>query len=450
MKVAIIGAGWAGLAACAALREADAQVTVFEAGRTPGGRARRVVHPAFGAQLDNGQHILLGAYDQTLALMRRVGRNPATLLMRRSLRLASLDGQFRLSAPALPAPWHALAALLAARGLAWPERVAALRLMRGLRQMAWLPPRDWTVAQLLAHFQQPDRLARLLWEPLCLAGLNTPLAEASAVLYARILHDSLAGTRHDSDLLLPCVDLSALWPDAVALRANMRYGDTVRHLVPSARGVDVNRERFDAAVLAVPPSVAARLLGNALREAGTPGLLKALQAFDYLPIGTLNLRLAGPWPLPEPMMLLREDRARGQVGQWVFDRSRLTGRGPGGELAVVTSAARGLAETDRAAAIAALTAQVAEQAARHPARLPPMPPVEAAELFIEKRATFAAVPGLVRPLNTTPWTTLTLAGDWTDTGYPGVLEGAVRSGLQAARVLLERLQARAGEQAPRH
>ena len=437
-KVAVIGAGWAGLAACAALREADAQVTVFEAGRTPGGRARRVVHPEFGAQLDNGQHILLGAYDQTLDLMRRVGRNPAMLLMRRSLRLASLDGTFRLSAPALPAPWHALAALATARGLPWRERMDALRMMRGVKNTGWQPPRDWTVAQLLAHYRQPATLTRLVWEPLCLAALNTPPAEASAVLYVRILRDSLAGSRHASDLLLPCVDLSALWPDAVALRANMRYGDTVRQLVPSARGVDVNRERFDAAVLAVPPSVAARLLGTALREAGSPGLLKALQAFDYLPIGTLNLRLAAPWPLPEPMMLLRENAARGHVGQWVFDRSRLSGRGPGSELAVVTSAARGLAEADRAAAIAALTAQVAEQAARHPARLPPMPAVQAAELFIEKRATFAAVPGLVRPLNTTPWPTLALAGDWTDTGYPGVLEGAVRSGLQAARVLLAR------------
>ncbi|OZI17681.1 hydroxysqualene dehydroxylase HpnE [Bordetella genomosp. 7] len=437
MKVAIIGAGWAGLAACAALREADAQVTVFEAGRTPGGRARRVAHPAFGAQIDNGQHILLGAYDQTLALMRRVGRNPDALLMRRSLRLASLDGSFRLSAPTLPAPWHALAALLTSRGLAWRERLDAVRMMQGLRAMDWLPPRDWTVSQLLEHFRQPARLVSLMWEPLCLAALNTPPAEASAVLYSRTLRDSLAGSRRDSDLLLPCVDLSALWPDAVALRANMRYGATVRHLVPLPEGVDVNRERFDAAVLAVPPSVVARLLGDALRAMGSTGLLKALQAFDYLPIATLNLRLAGPWSLPEPMMLLREDRPRGHVGQWLFDRSRLTGRGPCSELAVVTSAARSLVEADRATAIAALTAQIAEQAARHPARLPPMPAADAAELFIEKRATFAAVPGLARPLNTTPWPTLTLAGDWTDTGYPGVLEGAVRSGLQAAQVILQ-------------
>ncbi|MFJ1302297.1 hydroxysqualene dehydroxylase HpnE [Pseudomonadota bacterium AL_CKDN230030165-1A_HGKHYDSX7] len=438
MKVAVIGAGWAGLAACATLRAADAQVTVFEAGRTPGGRARRVVHPGFAADLDNGQHILLGAYRETLALMRRLGRNPDALLMRRPLRMASLDGRFRLSAPPLPAPWHAAAALITARGLSWRERFAAIRLMRGLEQRAWQPPRDWTVATLLAHYDQPDGLVRNLWEPLCLAALNTPLATASASLFAHVLRDSLTGDRRNSDMLLPCVDLSALWPDLVALRATMRYGSTVRQMTPSDAGVDIHGEQFDCAVLAVPPAAAARLLGPALRSAGSQGLLRALQAFQYEPIATLNLRLAAPWSLPEPMLLLREDAARGHHGQWLFDRARLTGHGQRGELAIVASAARALVDADRDSAIAALVEQVTQQAARHPAGLPPLPAIERAELFVEKRATFAAVPGLARPLNTTPWRSLALAGDWTDTGYPGVLEGAVRSGLAAARVLLGR------------
>jgi len=435
MKAAVIGAGWAGLAAATALHEAGAKVTVFEAGRTPGGRARRVAHPGFDDHLDNGQHILLGAYTETLALMRRLGRNPDALLMRRPLRLASLDGAFRLSAPRLPAPWHAAFALLTARGLDWPARLAATRFIHGLRGAGWQAPAVWTVADLLAHHAQPRELVRLLWEPLCLAALNTPPAQASAALFARVLRDSLAGALRDSDILLPCVDLSALWPDAAARQVTMRYGHTVRQLQPGETGVDVYGERFDAAVLAVPPSAAARLLGGALRDSGSPGLLKALQAFDYMPIATLNIRLAQPWALPEPMMMLREDRARGHLGQWLFDRARLTGRTGQGELALVVSAAQGLAEADREAAVAALLAQVREQAARHPARLPPMPEVAQAELFIEKRATFAAVPQRVRPLNHTPWRTLALAGDWTDTGYPGVLEGAVRSGLQAARVL---------------
>ncbi|MBC9903286.1 hydroxysqualene dehydroxylase HpnE [Achromobacter xylosoxidans] len=435
MKAAVIGAGWAGLAASVALREAGAKVTVFEAGHTPGGRARRVFHTDFDAPLDNGQHLLSGAYRHTLALMRRVGRNPDALLMRRPLQLASLDGRFRLAAPRLPAPLHMAAAILRARGLAWKDRLATLRLMRGLKAMAWTPPREWTVLHLLHYHAQSDALIRQVWEPLCLAALNTPTATASAALFARVLRDSLTGSRENSDMLLPCTDLSALWPDAAARQVTMRYGSTVRQLRPSAEGIDINQERFDAAVLAVPPTFAARLLDAPLREACATGLLDALKAFEYMPIATLNLRLQDPWRLPEPMMMLREESARDHYGQWLFDRAQLAGDTKAGELAVVTSAATGLAERNRRQLIEALIDQVAEQAARHPARLPAMPEVAAAELFIEKRATFAAVPGLTRPLNTTPWPTLALAGDWTDTGYPGVLEGAVRSGLQAARVL---------------
>ena len=435
MKAAVIGAGWAGLAASVALREAGAKVTVFEAGHTPGGRARRVFHTDFDAPLDNGQHLLSGAYKHTLALMRRVGRNPDALLMRRPLQLASLDGRFRLAAPRLPAPLHMAAAILRARGLSWKDRLATLRLMRGLKAMSWTPPREWTVLHLLHYHAQSDTLIRQIWEPLCLAALNTPAATASAALFACVLRDSLTGSRENSDMLLPCTDLSALWPDAAARQVTMRYGSTVRQVRPSAEGIDINQERFDAAVLAVPPSFAARLLDAPLREAGATGLLDALKAFEYMPIATLNLRLQDPWRLPEPMMMLREESARDHYGQWLFDRAQLAGDTKAGELAVVTSAATGIAERNRRQVIEALIDQVAEQAARHPARLPAMPDVTAAELFIEKRATFAAVPGLSRPLNSTPWPTLALAGDWTDTGYPGVLEGAVRSGLQAARVL---------------
>lgn len=436
MKVAVIGAGWAGLAAATTLHEAGAQVTVFEAGRTPGGRARRVVHPAFAADLDNGQHVLLGAYSETLALMRRLGRNPDQMLMRRPLRLASLDGGLRLCAPPLPAPWHAAVALFAARGLTWADKLAALRLIRSLRACAWCPPHAWTVAQLLAHHAQPESLVRQIWAPLCVAMLNTPPERAGAGLFARVLQDTLDGGPRDSDLLLPCVDLSALWPDVAARQVTVRYGNTVRRLQPDEHWVDVNGERFDAAVLATPPSVAARLLGAALSVRGAQGLLEALQGFTYMPIATLNLRLAGPWPLPEPMLMLREDPARGHAGQWLFDRSRLTGRGEQAELAIVSSAAQSLVEAPRETAIAALVEQVREQAAHPATGLPPMPAVREAELLVEKRATFAATPLLARPLNRTPWRSLTLAGDWTDTGYPGVLEGAVRSGLQAARALL--------------
>ena len=212
---------------------------------------------------------------------------------------------------------------------------------------------------------QSDTLIRQLWDPLCLAALNTPTAQASAGLYARVLRDSLGGRREASDLLLPCTDLSALWPDAAARHLTMRYGSTVRQLQPSQDGVVVNQERFDAAVLAVPPAFAARLLDAPLREAGAGGLLDALKSFDYLPIATLNLRLAGLAPARTHDDAARGS-ARGHLGQWLFDRARLVGDDKTGELAVVASAAVGVAERNRQPVIEALIDQVAEQAARHP------------------------------------------------------------------------------------
>ncbi|OWT70150.1 amine oxidoreductase [Achromobacter sp. HZ28] len=431
-RVAVVGAGWAGLAAAVALHDRGYAVTVLEAGRTPGGRARRVTHADFDLPLDNGQHILLGAYSDTLALMRRLGCEPDRLLARLPLALASLDGAFRLRAPRLPAPLHAAYALLTARGLDGSARMAALRLMRALQRAQWRLPAADSVADLLARHGQPESAVRWLWEPLCLAALNTPVAQADAQLFAHVLRDSLAGARAASDLLLPRVDLSALWPDAAAALCDVRYGVTVRLVEPSADGVRIDGDFYDAAILAVPPANAARLLGAALGD--------RLAGFEYSPIATLNLRLDAPWRLPMPMMMLREDAARGHDGQWLFDRAGLAGDSSRGELSIVVSAAARLADRlardDRAAVMAPLIEQVREQAVR--GGLADLPAIAHAELLVDKRATFSATPGLARPGNATPWPALCLAGDWTDTGYPAVLEGAVRSGQRAATLIAGR------------
>ncbi len=130
-RVAVIGAGWAGLAAAVRLAEGGVPVTVFEAARQAGGRARTV--ELDGIELDNGQHILLGAYRETLALLARV--NPAwqAQLLRLPL-LLRVEPDFRLRAVRLPAPWHLAAALLGARGLGWGERARALAFVAALRR----------------------------------------------------------------------------------------------------------------------------------------------------------------------------------------------------------------------------------------------------------------------------------------------------------------------------
>ena len=140
-----------------------------------------------------------------------------------------------------------------------------LRLMRGLKAMSWAPPREWTVLQLLRRYAQSDTLIRQLWDPALPGRAGTPTAQASAGLYARVLRDSLGGRRAKPATCCPaptCRRCGRTPPRALT----MRYGSTVRQLQPSQDGVVVNQERFDAAVLAVPPAFAARLLDAPLRE----------------------------------------------------------------------------------------------------------------------------------------------------------------------------------------
>ena len=185
-RVAVIGGGYAGFAAAVTLATAGREVTVFESARTLGGRARRV--EAYTATVDNGQHILLGAYAQTLALIRTVHGAGAEheLLDRRRLCL-NQPGVFRLSTPALPAPLHLAVGLLFARGWSWADRKVTIDFVRSLRREHYRCDSSLTVGSLLQG--QPESVIRTLWEPLCLAALNTPIATASATLFLNVLAD---------------------------------------------------------------------------------------------------------------------------------------------------------------------------------------------------------------------------------------------------------------------
>jgi len=203
-RIAVVGGGYAGFAAAVTLATAGRAVTVFESARTLGGRARRV--EAYSVTVDNGQHILLGAYAQTLALLRTVHGAGAEheLLDRRRLCLNE-PGVFRLSTPALPAPLHLAVALLFARGWSWADRHATIAFVQSLRREDFRCDPGLTVGALLDG--QPAAVIRALWEPLCLAALNTPVAVASATLFLNVLAASLGAQARDSDLLLPRVDL---------------------------------------------------------------------------------------------------------------------------------------------------------------------------------------------------------------------------------------------------
>ena len=446
MNIAVIGAGWAGLAAAVHLKDLGATVTVFEAAPVPGGRARGVDDVNMG-RIDNGQHLMLGAYTESLRLIERLQTELALdqLLSRTPLHLESADGSFKLRAPRLAAPFNTLLALLTAKGLSLSDRLKALRMMVHCRLTGWQAQPNETVQSLLKRHKQTDLLCLKLWAPLCLAALNTPVAQSCAQLFLNVLRDSLDAQRDASDLLIPRVDLTQLWPAAAAETVSLRYRHLVRKVRATQTQVEVDDEPFEACLIAIPPYAAARVLFNASDESddglvntaqrqSETALLRLLRGFAYRSIATLTLELDDDWLLPHAMLMLDEDVTRGHLGQWVFRRAAHTR-----QLTVVISDAEDFLKHDRTQFVEAIATQIREQCAKRSQNAPPMPAVKYQRLIVEKRACFDAVPDLLRPGNQSPWPNIVLAGDWTDTGYPSVLEGAVRSGIRAAKILQQQL-----------
>ena len=416
-KLAVIGAGYAGMAAAVELAAAGRQVEVFEASRVLGGRARATQIAGFS--VDNGQHILVGAYSETLRLMRTVGADPARLLRRTPLRF-EFPGEFLMRAPHLPAPLHTALALLLARGLDWHEKWAAIRLMRGLQARRFRIEPDITVAAWLGRNQTPSRQRRLLWEPLCIAALNTPAERASAQVLANVLRDSLAGTREASDMLLPQVDLTALFPEPAAKFIAERGG-----AVHAGHRVDLLEAegkawRIDGAgpFAQVVVAVAPYHLGGLV-----PELASRVADLDWEPIVTSYFSYEDWVRLPQPMLGVDAGLA-----QWLFDRGALCGQY--GLIAAVISA--------RGRHLDLPTAELERGIHREIARLVrELPAPLSVQTITEKRATFACVPNLQRPAARTGMPGLWLAGDYVAGDYPATLEGAVRSGVAAARLILE-------------
>ena len=212
MNVAVIGGGYAGMAAAVELASRGVPVTVFEAAPALGGRARRVT--VNDTALDNGLHILIGAYSETLRLIDKVAPKRDSFL-RLPLDL-QIHNQFHLRAPKLPAPLHVAWALFTAKGLSFEHKRAAARFMNAMKACAYRLPQDCTVEALLAENQQPIVLIEYLWAPLCVAALNTPMQRALAQVFLNVLRDSLGAGRAASDLLLARTDLTALFPKPAA------------------------------------------------------------------------------------------------------------------------------------------------------------------------------------------------------------------------------------------
>lgn len=428
-RIAVIGGGWAGCAAAVELSRKGARVTLFEAARSLGGRARCV--EVNGKKLDNGQHILLGAYSETLRLMRTIGIDPNEVLVRLPLqmRYPPESGGMDLVAPCLPAPLHMLVALLRARGLGREDKLALARFSTSTRWIDWRLHDDCSVVELLERFDQTDRLIRLMWRPLCIAALNTPPERASAQVFLNVLRDSLGARRSASDMLIPRVDLTTLLPQRAAdfierHDGAVEYGTNVRKIYRDndCWRIEPGNEAFDAVVIATQPAQAASLLAGHVDVTG-------LGAFDYEPITTCYLQYGPHIRLPQPFYALVDDGASEEWGQFVFDRGQLDGTHAGLLAVVVSASSDAIARGHRS-----LTDAVAVQLAKG-FRQPALASPEWTQVISEKRATFSCAPALVRPQNATGLSGVVIAGDYTASDYPATLESAIRSGIQAAKHL---------------
>lgn len=426
LRVAVVGGGWAGLATAVEACSRGHGVTLYEMAALPGGRARCLPIDELGFAVDNGQHILIGAYTQTLRLMRQVGIDPDQVLQRLPLTLLDARGHgLRLpTGPALPA---FVRGVLGARGWSVGERLALLRTAGGwlLRRFRCAP--QMTVAELCVGM--PPTLRRQLIDPLCVAALNTPADRASASVFLRVLRDALFAGPGASDLLLPRVDLGALWPEPAwrwleARGAAMLRGRRVESIERGRTEWDVDGVAYDRVVLACPAGEAARLASP-----HAPDWATRAGRVRHEPIVTVLLRTAG-LRLPAPMLAL--DPSEAAPAQYVFDLAQLRDREPGaaGAFAFVVSGAARAVERGLDATTAAVLAQAETQlASLHPgARWQPL------RTLAEKRATFLCVPRLRRP-SAVVAPGLLAAGDYIDGPYPATLEGAVRSGIAAAHLL---------------
>ena len=422
------------MAAAIAHRQAGRQVTVFEAARTVGGRARAVpgvLPDGTAATLDNGQHILIGAYTESLRLMRLVGVDPTTALLRLPLTLQFPDGQ-GLQLPDLAPPLDALLGIVRAKGWGWQDKVALLRTATAWQLRGFRCAPHTSVADLCAPLT-PRLMAEFI-DPLCVSALNTPAREASGQVFLRVLQDSLFSGRGGSNLLLPRTDLGALFPEAamrwlVQQGGQVVTGQRIQRLVPlpsgrwqlagtggAAQGSEAT-EAFDHITLACPSWEAARLVDGLASTAGLAAAARwsaTANALRFEAITTVYAHASGA-RLPLPMLALRNTAEH--PAQFVFDRGQLDGQQ--GLLAFVVSASDG----DRAL----IEQQVLQQAAAQ-LGLPGLRPVQT---VVEKRATFACTPGLQRP-NMQVLPGLTACGDYVEGPYPATLEGAVLSGTAVA------------------
>lgn len=424
-KIAIIGAGWAGLAAAATLCS-TAQVTVFEASKQAGGRARGLKLRGEFTHVDNGQHLILSAYQQVFRLRRLCGLQDAEQTVHLPSQWRLVDG-LDFKTRRLPAPWHVLLGMLAAKNWRFSEKKRWLQDAYALQRAdAWLDAHDVSVLSWLTQRQTPDKLIVEFWQPLVLATMNTPLAQASLNTLAAVLKDGLLRRRQDSDFCLPTVDLSTWFvePLTAYLRQHgvgFQYQQRIQNLEKAADGRHwlIHGESFDKVIVATAPYHVLDVLGDTYATS----IKSYFDALTYSAITTVYLR----YPQALPLQHTIQGSAYG-ASQWLIQREPLGfGRHEVAAVISVSESHGSMSQEDWVRVVHQDLCRLQDD----------LPEPIASQVITEKRATVHSVVNKALP----PVTALNkqglyLAGDYCHPRYPATLEAAVQSGQMTAAMCM--------------
>ena len=445
-RAAIIGGGFAGLAAGVELAARGFRVNLLEARPRLGGRAYSFTDEASGEVVDNGQHAMMGCYTHTLAFLEQIGAT-RKLVRQPNLHVEMIHpqrGAGAITGSSLPSPLHLLGGILGYRLLSRAERVCAL--LGGMRLMAMRRRHDLqlaqrTVQQVLIALGQSANARSCFWNPVAIATLNESPARAAAAPFAEVLARAFFRSRADSQFVLPKVGLSDLYTDDARVFIEAHGGtitvkSTIAGLaltdgrVSAVELRDGTHIETEACISSVPPRALPGLLPGPLRISSTLG---ALEQLDASPIVSTHLWFDRPVLESEFVGLLGTDT------QWVFNRSKLTANGTSNGtqcVSAVISAGRDVVEWD--------SSRIADTVVSDLRLL--VPAARAAQLLRsvvvkEKYATISPTPTAerLRPRADTTIDNFFLAGDWIQTGLPPTIESAVFSGQRAAQLVADRL-----------
>lgn len=432
--IIVVGSGWAGLSAAYTLAQNNQKVVLLEAAPKAGGRARAVLFEDI--MVDNGQHLLLGAYEEILKLLHALGIKEADVLERLPLDILMIDIQdvnhsFQFQLKKLPFFLQFLYSLFSLKGATIIERLRMLQFCAYLIYNKFKIDKDIPVKTLLEQHKQSKGIIKKFWKPIALATLSTPIEIASSKIFLFVLQKAFFSSTSHSDWLIPKTDLSTFLPNAILKYLNQKdsqiiYNQRVQKVIFEEEEVRVftNQAEYigSAVILATPPNISAQILKNSQNEALLPELIQKLQSYKYQPITTLYLRYSQKIHLKKPLLGLINSMAH-----WVFERVSI---GQDNMISIVITGNGPHTDLSHHELIKKITDELATL---DPLLKSPL----AYKIICEKKAAFSCEVGIeaLRLNNCLPLPQLGFAGDYIENEFPATLEGAVRSGIKVATLL---------------